>query len=656
MANVIKVKRSTGTATPASLNDGELAFSFLSGKLFVGNSTAVIPIAGTHVPGTLTANQALVANSTSGINQVIVANLVPTAVYANGAFGTSGQLLTSNSTGGVFWSAPAVTSIDGLSDVTISSVANNQLLVYDNTSGQWENHSVSGNSNQVSVAFASQDITVSLAQSVVIDTGLSVGNSSVNTAITSSSVTTNAAVLAGSVAVGANVTANTTALFIGNSTVNTVVTSTSVASNVATLTGSVTVGANLTVNTSALLIGNSTVNTVITSASITSNAATLVGSVTVGNSSVNTAITSSTVTSNAAVIAGSVAVGANVTANTTALFIGNSTVNTVVTSTTITTNTATLTGSVTVGANLIVNTSTLSIGNTTVNTIVNSSAIAVGGVISSGNNTITGFINVSSTANVGGATTLRSTLVVNGAVTIANTLGTGNTTVTGDLSVTGNTTLGDASTDSITLNAKVASNVIPSANNTYNLGATGSAWNYVYSNNVTAVTGSFQDVTVSGNLTISGTLTSIDTVNLTIKDPLIKLANNNIADAVDIGFYGTFNDGATKYLSLFRDQSDAGKFKLYTGLTNEPGTTVDLTGGSLGTFVVGAIEATSLTLSSVLTVPYGGTGAGTFTSKGIMYGNGTSALQVTAAGTDGQVLQANSTGYPVFSDLDGGTF
>jgi len=61
-------------------------------------------------------------------------------------------------------------------------------------------------------------------------------------------------------------------------------------------------------------------------------------------------------------------------------------------------------------------------------------------------------------------------------------------------------------------------------------------------------------------------------------------------------------------------------------------------------------------LSTALAVNSGGTGAATFTTNGVLFGNGTGALQVTSAGTDGQVLQANSTGGPVFADLDGGTF
>lgn len=102
MANLIQIKRSTTTAVPASLANGELAFSSNGDVLYIGANGIIEAIAGKRVPGTLTANQALVANSTSGIDKVIVANLVPTAIYANGSFGTTGQVLVSNGSA-VFW-------------------------------------------------------------------------------------------------------------------------------------------------------------------------------------------------------------------------------------------------------------------------------------------------------------------------------------------------------------------------------------------------------------------------------------------------------------------------------------------------------------------------------------------------------------------------
>lgn len=48
------------------------------------------------------------------------------------------------------------------------------------------------------------------------------------------------------------------------------------------------------------------------------------------------------------------------------------------------------------------------------------------------------------------------------------------------LSVTGNTTLGNAATDTVTVTADIASNLIPSADDTYNLGASGAEWNDLF--------------------------------------------------------------------------------------------------------------------------------------------------------------------------------
>ena len=107
MANLIQIKRSLNTANATGLANGELAYTANGDVLFIGSNSSIVAIAGARTPGTLTANQALVANSTSGIDKVIVANLVPTSIYANGAAGTGGQLLSSNSTGGVYWSTPS---------------------------------------------------------------------------------------------------------------------------------------------------------------------------------------------------------------------------------------------------------------------------------------------------------------------------------------------------------------------------------------------------------------------------------------------------------------------------------------------------------------------------------------------------------------------
>ena len=60
----------------------------------------------------------------------------------------------------------------------------------------------------------------------------------------------------------------------------------------------------------------------------------------------------------------------------------------------------------------------------------------------------------------------------------------------------------------------------------------------------------------------------------------------------------------------------------------------------------------ALTLTTDLTVPNGGTGVSTLTDKGILYGQGASAVLATAAGTEGQLLRAGSSGVPAFSTVN----
>jgi hypothetical protein len=63
-----------------------------------------------------------------------------------------------------------------------------------------------------------------------------------------------------------------------------------------------------------------------------------------------------------------------------------------------------------------------------------------------------------------------------------------------------------------------------------------------------------------------------------------------------------------------------------------------------GTNVVAAVSYFgSLTLGAALPVGSGGTGAATFTANNVLLGNGTSAFQVVAPGTNGNVLTSNGT-------------
>lgn len=82
-------------------------------------------------------------------------------------------------------------------------------------------------------------------------------------------------------------------------------------------------------------------------------------------------------------------------------------------------------------------------------------------------------------------------------------------------------------------------------------------------------------------------------------------------------------------------------------------TSVDASGGTTGlTFSGGPITTSgTLILGGGLVVANGGTGAFTLTTNGVLYGNGTSAISATAAGTTGQVLIGNTGSAPSWSAL-----
>lgn len=193
---------------------------------------------------------------------------------------------------------------------------------------------------------------------------------------------------------------------------------------------------------------------------------------------------------------------------------------------------------------------------------------------------------------------------------------------------------------------------------------------------------SITDLTLSGNLTVTGTLTTIDTTNLVVEDPLIKLANGNVAtDALDIGFFGVYDTSGSQdlYAGMFRDATD-NTFKLFVDSQVEPTTTVDTAGagytqGTLQAFLKSGglvsnssavtltsnstlnvnMTANTLTLTSALVGTSGGTGLASYTAEDVLVANTSNGFRKLALGTTGQVLQSNGTAL-VYAHLDGGTF
>ena len=91
-----------------------------------------------------------------------------------------------------------------------------------------------------------------------------------------------------------------------------------------------------------------------------------------------------------------------------------------------------------------------------------------------------------------------------------------------------------------------------------------------------------RNLAVTGDLTVSGTTTTVSSTTVTVNDSALKLAANQTganADAVDIGFYGTYNASNTqKYSGLLRDASN-GTYILFKDNQAEPTTTLN-TGGT----------------------------------------------------------------------------
>ena len=84
------------------------------------------------------------------------------------------------------------------------------------------------------------------------------------------------------------------------------------------------------------------------------------------------------------------------------------------------------------------------------------------------------------------------------------------------------------------------------------------------------------------------------------------------------------------------------------GITITEGTGTITFASTLGTSVDLTTEVTG-----TLPVGNGGTGTTTLTSNGVVLGNGTSAVQVTAAGTNGQLFLGSTGVAPAFATMSG---
>ena len=246
--NTIKIKRTTGSTAPSSLNAGELAFSGgtgtqsnLGSRLFIGdpaNSNAVTVIGGNyftnlldHVHGTTTASSALIVNAAKSTSE-----LRTPALY----IGSSGSdtLVTStaaelNILDGVTSTTAELNLLDGSS---AGSVVNNKAVIY-NGSGKL----VGGLATAAQPAITSLGTIVGLTTSGAIDM-----NATTLDIDASDDVTIDTSDTTGGIKIGAGVSG--VPVTVGHTT------------SEVTVGDNLTVGGNLTVSGTTTTVNSTTVS------------------------------------------------------------------------------------------------------------------------------------------------------------------------------------------------------------------------------------------------------------------------------------------------------------------------------------------------------------------------------------------------------------
>lgn len=128
---------------------------------------------------------------------------------------------------------------------------------------------------------------------------------------------------------------------------------------------------------------------------------------------------------------------------------------------------------------------------------------------------------------------------------------------------------------------------------------------------------------------------------------LLTLTDNGSSSTVVIGLGGSV--GTALPLSVIGNSTDASALPgSIVGVADQV-LRIASTGTSLG-FGALNLSAGGTSVSGILGVPWGGSGATSFTTNGLIYGNGTSALQVTGAAAN-SILQTNGSSVPSLSQV-----
>ena len=352
------------------------------------------------------------------------------------------------------------------------------------------------------------------------------------------------------------------------------------------------------------------------------------------------------------------------------------------------------------------------------NSIVAAFAQANTGVANAGSASIYAngaFAAANSAATLSAATDLTQNNSIVAAFTRANNSISANAggTITGDLVITGNFTVSGATTyanttsvqlgdNIITLNADLPVSVAPSENAGFEINRGNALANASilwveasgkWQANSGAATGAYFIGSESNGVYANGAFIQANAAFTTANQSLaIDLTQNNsitaaftqantaVANAGGASIYANGAFAAANTASIYANGAFAsansasiyanGAFaKANTDFTNIAISAADYgSASSVASFKLEAngristanstaiaISAAAIT-SGTLGVARGGTGATTFTTNGVLLGQGTSAVSTASSSTEGHVLTINNAGVPTFSHLQGGTF
>jgi hypothetical protein len=166
---------------------------------------------------------------------------------------------------------------------------------------------------------------------------------------------------------------------------------------------------------------------------------------------------------------------------------------------------------------------------------------------------------------------------------------TGNAKFDSNVTIDGNTVIGDANTDTVAINAKISTALIPTTDSAYNLGSASAYWADSYLDSVTT-TG---NVNIGGDLTVNGSADFTNTTLDNVNDPTTaqQAATKNYVDTA----INNLIAGAPATLDTLDEIAAAinDDDNVYTTLTTSIATKLSLSGGTMtGAIAMGGNKIT----------------------------------------------------------------